>query len=247
MRPSRFLPLLAALAFAGCAAAEEPAAPEGFLVDIQELDVSFRFHEELSLRASQDEALLSGATTRMEVSTRPYGEPGKPARPEGLGMWELRSGIAGRVRDERSCEPLKDPSVYLPVDTSLPMRCDLVLDPTGRVVVWMVGLGRPFEELPFLQSGFLVLRDDGYLAFSYVYPLPESDATVQWVQDTFKDRHPGMGALIWPNKSYMLLADETRRTLEKQINPASAEVNETMDRLRDLAFSAGPSRASPDR
>jgi hypothetical protein len=243
MRPHAFLAATAALAFAGCAAAGSDAAPPR--TEIEELNVGFAFREPLALRASQDEALLSGPTTRMQVQTRPYGSA--PAHPDGLGTWELPSAVADRAREERSCEPFKDPAVYLPVDTSLPMLCDLVLDPSGRLVVWMVGIGRPFEDVPFMQSSFLVLEDERFHAFSYVRPFPEADGTARWLRETFAERNPGMSTLLWPNKSFLLLIDETRTALESQIAPPSAEAQAAMAELRDIAFSVAPSRAMLDR
>ncbi len=244
------LSCIAVLCLAGCAApAGEPGVPADgrVLVDVQEMDVSFLFDEPLVLKASQDEALLSGEHTRMQVQTREYGQPGKPAQPDGLGMWELPAAVAKKVREERSCEPFKEKGVYLPVDASLPMQCDMVLDTAGRVVVWMVGIGRPFEALAFLQSELLVLEDDRFHVFAYIEPFPESDATVQWLHDTFKERHPDMSSLIWPNKSFKLLESEVKTTLSQRIEPPSEEVTEAMKRLQAFAFSVGPSRALMDR
>lgn len=216
-------------------------------VDVEEMDVSFLFSEPLTLRASQDEALLSGQSTRIQVQSLRYG--GKQSAPSAfdLAPWSLPKAVADRVRDDRSCAPLKDLSVFLPVDTQSALQCDLVLDVSGRPIVWMAGLGRPFHDVPFLQSAVLVLDDERYHVFSYVYPFPESDATVQWLHDSFKERHPNMSSLIWPNKSFMLLIDEVTRALSQQLEPPSAEVQAVMDELRSLAFSVGPSRALTDR
>ncbi len=211
-------------------------------VDIQEMNVSFDFHESLMLRASQNEAMLSGPTTRMQVHTLPYAAK-QPAIGYQLPMWALPKTIADDVRDERSCGPLKSAKVFLPVDTSLAMRCDLVMDPSGRPVVWMVGIGRPFEAAPFLQSSFMVLEEDQYHLFSYVHPFPEADATARWLRETFKERNPNMSGLVWPNRSFLLLIEETKQALASQINPPSDEVQAVMDQLRGLAFSVGPSRA----
>ncbi len=212
-------------------------------VDVEEMDVSFLFREPLTLRASTYEALLSGQSTRMQVQTRDYGAPGKPAQPDGLGMWEIHETIGRRIREERSCVPLNDASVYLPVDTSHSHLCDMVLDVSGRTVLWMVGVGRPFEDVPFMQSALLVLEDDRYHVFAYVEPFPESDATVQWLTDTFAERNPNMSKLIFPNKSFKLLTEEAHEALSQQIEPPSAEVQDVMGRLRALAFSVGPSQA----
>lgn len=236
----------ACVLLAACAQAEETPVAQLPRVDVEEMDVSFAFHEPLVLRASQDEALLSGPTTRMQVQTLPYAAKKPAPAVNQMAMWALPRSIADRVRDERSCAPLKDAAVFLPVDLAA-ARCDLVIDPSGRPVVWMVGLGRPFEDLPFMQSSFLVLEPERYHLFSYVYGFPESDATVQWLTDTFKERNPGMSSLVWPNKSYMLLSSEAAEALGAQIDPPSEEVREAMERLRAVAFSAGPSRALADR
>lgn len=241
---------IAVLLLVGCSApaAEDVVPDDGRVtIDVEEMNVSFLFREPLVLKASQNEALLAGTSTRMQVQTRAYGEPGKPAQPDGLGMWELPSAVAKMVRDERSCMPFKDKGVYLPVDASLPVQCDMVLDTTGRVVVWMVGIGRPFEALPFLQSQLLVLEENRYHVFAYIEPFAESDATVQWLHDSFRERHPNMSALIWPNKSFKMLEGEVKQALSQQVEQPSEEVREVMDRLRDLAFSVGPSRALTDR
>lgn len=243
-RSGRFL-CLAALFLAACAEPETPSALPR--VDIEEMNVSFDFHEPLTLRASQDEALLVGASTRMQVQTRAYGASGKPAQPDGVGAWEMPAGVAARVRDGRSCAPLEDPSVYVPIDFSATARCDLVLDPSGRVVLWAVGIGRPFESLPFLQSQILVLEEDRYHVFAYVLPFPEADATVRWIAETFDERHPNMSALIWGNKSFAILADEVKGALSREIDSPSAEVREAMEKLRAVAFSVAPSRALQDR
>lgn len=234
--------LVPTLLFVGCAADEEPVAEELPRVDIQELSVSFAFREQLVLRASQDEAMLSGPTTQMQVQTLPYGKKKPPPADNQLAEWALPKDVANRVRDERSCAPLKDVSVFLPVRVAQ-ARCDLVLDPSGRPVVWMVGLGRPFQDVPFMQSSFLVLEDERFHLFSYVHPFPESDATVQWLTDTFRDRNPGMSRLYWGNKSFLLLIEEAETALGQQIDPPSDEVRDAMAALRDLAFSVGPSRA----
>lgn len=243
----RFLSYAAVLSLVACvpAAVDEPAAvlPR---VDVQEMNVSFSFHEQLTLRASQEEALLSGPTTRMQVQTLPYGKKKPPPADNQLAEWALPKDVADRVRDERSCAPLKDASVFLPVRVSR-ARCDLVLDPSGRPVVWMVGLGRPFQDVPFMQSSFLVLEDERFHLFSYVYPFPESDATVQWLTDTFRERNPNMSRLYWGNKSFLLLVDEAETALGQQIDPSSDEVQYAMDALRDLAFSVGPYRESGGR
>lgn len=244
MRFSRFvLPLAACALLAGCGAEEEFVGDALPRVDVQEMNVSFSFREQLVLRASQDEAILSGPTTQMQVQTLPYAEKKPSAAVNQIADWALPLSIADQVRDQRSCGPLKSMKVFLPVDTSSPLRCDLVMDASGRPVVWMVGLGRPFEDVPFMQSSFLVLEAEQYHVFSYVHPFPESDATAQWLHDTFKQRNPGMGALIWPNKAFKLLGDETADALGKQVNPSSQEVQDAMAALRDLAFSVGPSRA----
>jgi hypothetical protein len=227
-----------------CGAEEELAAGASPRVDIQELNVSFAFPEPLVLRASQEEAMLSGPTTQMQVQTLPYAEKKPAFAVNQMAMWALPASIAEQVRDQRSCGPLKSANVFLPVDTSSPLRCDLIMDASGRPVVWMVGLGRAFEDVPFLQSSFLVLEAEQYHVFSYVHAFPEADATAQWLHDTFKERHPGMGALLWPNKAFKLLIDETADALGKQINPSSEEVQDAMAALRDLAFSVGPSRAT---
>lgn len=248
MRPMRLMFPIAFIVltplFVGCAADEEPVAEVLPRVDVQEMNVSFSFPEELVLRASQDEAMLSGPTTRMQVQTLPYADKKPAAAVNQIADWALPRSIADQVRDQRSCGPLKSATVFLPVDTSAPLRCDLVMDVSGRPVVWMVGLGRPFEDVPFMQSSFLVLEAEQFHVFSYVHPFPEADATAQWLHDTFKQRNPGMGALIWPNKAFRLLIDETADALGKQINPSSEEVTEAMAALRDLAFSVGPSRAA---
>ncbi len=245
MRSASFaIPLVFALLFVGCGKQEGLVADALPRVDVQEMNVSFAFREQLVLRASQDEAILSGPTTQMQVQTLPYADKKPSAAVNQIADWALPRVIADQVRDQRSCGPLKSAKVFLPVDTSAPLRCDLVMDASGRPVVWMVGLGRPFEDVPFLQSSFVVLEEEQYHVFSYVYPFPEADATAQWLHDTFTERHPGMGALIWPNKSFMLLVQETSDALGKQINPSSEEVTEAMAALRDLAFSVGPSRAA---
>ncbi len=245
MRFPRFVvPLAACALLIGCGAEEEPVVEGLPRVDVEEMNVSFVFREELVLRVSQDEAILSGPTTQMQVQTLPYAEKEPAPAVNQMAMWALPLSIADQVRDQRSCGPLKSAKVFLPIDTSAPLRCDLVMDASGRPVVWMVGLGRPFEDVPFMQSSFVVLEADQYHLFSYVYPFPEADATAQWLHDTFKERHPGMGALIWPNKAFKLLAQETADALGSQVNPSSAEVQEAMAALRDVAFSVGPSRAT---
>jgi hypothetical protein len=247
MHPMRsvFAALLLAptLLFVSCGADEEPLVDASPRVDVQEMNVSFAFREQLVLRASQDEAILSGPTTQMQVQTLPYAEKKPSPAVNQMAAWALPRSIADQVRDQRSCGPLKSAKAFLPVDTSAPLRCDLVMDASGRPVVWMVGLGRPFEDVPFMQSSFVVLEEEQYHVFSYVHPFPEADATAQWLRDTFKERNPGMGALIWPNKAFKLLIDETADALGKQINPSSEEVTDAMAALRDLAFSVGPSRA----
>lgn len=241
----RIVLAIAIIAVTGCIPADIVELPVDtrVRVDVEEMDVSFLFREPLTLRASTYEALLSGQSTRMQVQTRDYGSPGKPAQPDGLGMWEIQELIGRRVREERSCVPLNDAAVYLPVDTSHPHLCDMVLDVSGRTVLWMVGIGRPFEDVPFMQSMFLVLEEDRYHVFAYVEPFPESDATVQWLTDSFAERHPNMSKLIFPNKSFTLLTEEVHIALLQQIEPPSAEVQNVMATLRDIAFSVGPSPA----
>lgn len=151
-----------------------------------------------------------------------------------------------RVRDERSCNALKSERAYLPIHTVAPIQCDLVLDPTGRVVVWMVGLGRPFQDAEFLQSLVLVLEEGRFHVLSYVESFPEADATVQWLTETFDERHPGMSPLIWPNKSFLLHAGEVRETLSHHIDPPSPEVRHVMRALEQLAFSVDRSHERPD-
>ncbi len=244
MRRAISIVLPACVLLAGCEASL--SKEESARVDIQELNVSFDFREPLTLRASQNEAMLSGPTTRMQVQTLPYASK-LPAIGYQMPTWALPLAIANEVRDQRSCGPFKSAKVFLPVDTSAAMRCDLVMDPSGRPVVWMVGIGRPFEAVPFLQSSFLVLEEEQYQLFSYVYPFPEADATARWLRETFKERNPNMSGLVWPNKSFMLLIDETAQALTSQINPSSDEVQAAMDALRDLAFSVGPSRVMQDQ
>ncbi len=226
----------------GCTPDDEISLDLAPRIDVQELNINFAFHEPLTLRVSNDEALLSGATTQMQVQTLPYREKVVAVRGQ-MPSWALPERIATRVRDERSCAPLMDPAAFLPVDTISQIQCDLVIDPSGRPVVWMVGMGRPFEDLPFLQSSFLVLEDTQYHLFSYVYPFPESEVTVQWMFDTFDERHPPMSPLIWPNKSFKLLSTEVTEMLAKEITPPSAEVQAIMDALRTLAFSVRLSTA----
>lgn len=238
------------LALVACSANEQesPVVQDSRVpVDIEEMDIRFLFAEPLVLRASQDEALLSGDSTRIQVQSLAY--DGKKQAPSAFDLppWSLPKTIADSVRDGRSCSPLKDPGVFLPVETESPFQCDLVIDVAGRPIVWMTGLGRPFRDVPFLQSALLVLEEGRYHVFSYVSPFPESDATVQWLHDTFKERHPNMSTLQWPNKSFMVLTDEVRRALSQQIEPPSAEVQGVMEQLRSLAFSVGPSRARMDR
>ncbi len=243
MPAMRRLPLLLLMSsLCGCSAVDallpDAASPR---VEVPEMNVGFDFHEPLTLRASADEAMLSGKTTHMEVQSRAYGGQGAAAQPDGLGAWELPAEIAKAVHDERSCAPLKRAGVYLPVDTSSPVRCDLVLDRSGRTVVWMVGLGRPFESLVFMESSFIVLEEKRYHVFWHAYPFPEADATAQWLHDTFENRNPNMSTLIWPNKSYMLLDKEIRAAFAQQIEPPSEEVRDVMEKLQALAFSVAPS------
>lgn len=243
-RSRRFLGL-AALLFAACA---EPEAPTPTLprVDVEEMNVSFDFHEPLTLRASQDEAILSGEHTAIQVQTLPYAESVAAATDGEAQEWALPRAVAQAVFDQRSCAPLRTEKTFLPVDTTAPIRCDLVLDPAGRAVVWMVGLGRPYQDVTFLQSSVLVLEAETYHVFSYITPFPEADATVQWLAETFPERHPNMSSLMWPNKSFLLHMDEVRTTLSKHVDPPSAEVLEAMEALRKVAFSVGPSRAKQD-
>lgn len=234
------------IVFAGCAPVDEVVSDPPLRIDIQELNVSFVYHEPLSLRVSMEEALLSGATTHMQVQTLAYTEKILPAN-DRLPSWVLPAAIAGRIRDERSCSALNDASVFLPVDTMTDVRCDLVIDPSGRPVVWMVGIGRPFEALPFMQSALLVLEDTQFHLFSYVYPFPEAETSVRWMFETFEERHPPMSPLLWPNTSFKILADEVRTLLRQEISSSSAEVQSVMDALRTLAFSVGPSRGNADQ
>lgn len=240
---------LAPVLLVGCFAAEEVPAPidDRALVDVEEMNVSFLFDEPLTLRVSQDEALLSGAATAIHVQTLYYEESAPSAEGGEAPTWALPKDVADAIVNERSCAPLRGERVYLPVETDAPMRCDLVLDPSGRAVVWMVGLGRPFQDAAFLQSSFLVLEDSRYHVFSYVYPFPEADATVQWVAETFPERNPNMSKLIWPNKSFLLYMEEVREVLSKQIDPPSAEVQDAMAALQKVAFSVGPSQALTGR
>ena len=243
-RLSVFPPLLLLAACAAEVPFEEPGAVR---VEVQEMNVGFDYREQLTLRASQDEALLSGPTTGMQVQTLPYAEKESAASDQVLPAWALPRDVAKQVFEQRSCGPLKSARVHLPVDTSKPLRCDMVLDVADRPVVWMVGLGRPFQDVPFLQSSFMVLEEDRYQLFYYVQPFPESDATAQWLHDTFPERHPKMSALVWPNKSFMLLVDDVEKALSQQINPSSAEVQAAMDALKELALSVAPARPTVSR
>ncbi len=236
---------LSVVLLSGCGQPEPIQEPEGHLVDVQELDLSFRFHEPLTLRASTDEAILSGETTAIQVQTLPYRDA-VPAADEGEApTWALPRSIAQSVFDERSCGPLKSERAYLPIDTTAPLRCDLVIDPSGRAVVWMVGIGRPFQDVPFLQSVLLVLEDERFHVLSYIHAFPEADATVQWLAETFPDRHPNMSSLIWPNRSFLLHAGEVREALSHHVDPPSAEVQDVMAALEELAFSVDRSRERP--
>ncbi len=246
MEKPRLLPALALLILAGCAI---PPTPEVIppvplpRVDVQEMNVSFDFPESLTLRTSAGESLLANEHTSIQIQTLPLRDKAPPNKIGEVPEWILPPAIARAVQDERSCSPLKSSSVVLPVDTVAPLLCDLVLDPSGRVVVWMVGLGRPFHDATFLQSSFLVLEKENVHIFWYILPFPEGDATVQWLSETFKDRHPGLAPLIWTNRSFAVHSEEVRRTLMKQIDPPSAEVQDAMTALESLAFSVGPSRA----
>lgn len=230
----------------GCAvedAVPEPADPR-VRVDVEEMNVSFLFKEPLSLRASQDEAILTGETTAMQVQTQPYGDAKSGNAKDEVVTWSIPKEVAVAVRDGRTCEPLKTAKAMLPIDSAFPIRCDMIIDTAGRSVVWMVGIGRPFHDVAFMQSAFLVLEDERYHLFSYVYPFPESDATVQWLHESFAERHPNMSTLLWPNKSFLLLMDEVHESLSQQIEPSSPEVDAVMGELRDLSFSVGPSLES---
>lgn len=229
---------------AACVPDEPVSEPEGHVVDLQELDLRFRFHEPLALRATATEALLTGGTTAIQVQILPYRDT-VPAAEEGEApTWALPRSIAQSVFDQRSCGPLKSERIYLPVDASAPLRCDLVIDPSGRAVVWMVGIGRPFQDVPFLQSALLILEEERFIALSYLHPFPEADATTQWLAETFPDRHPNLSPLIWPNRSFLLHAGEVREALSHHIDPPSAEVQEAMAALEELAFSVDRSRVS---
>lgn len=246
-RPLRLV-LACSVLFVACVqASPAPEEETRFRIDLQELDVSFAFREQLVLRASEEEALLSGDTTAIQVQTLPYRDSAPAAREGESPTWALPREIANQVLEQRSCGPLKGERTYVPIDTTSPLRCDLVLDPAGRSVVWMVGLGRPFQDAPFLQSMLLVLEEDEYHAFSYVLPFPEADATVQWLAETFDDRHPGMSTLIWPNRSFMLHSQEVQEALLHQIDPPSAEVQDAMEELEKVAFSVDRSRELPQR
>lgn len=237
----RHIPCIVALLLAGCAPEELPVEPDPrVLVDVEEMNISFRFHEPLTLRVSSNEALLSGASTRIQVQTVEYGDvrPPETTAVEVL-HWAIPADIAKRVSDGRTCEPLKTSAVLLPINTLLPVQCDMIIDVAGRSVIWMVGVGRPFQDVPFLQSSFIVLEDEQFHVFSYVYSFSESDATVQWLHDSFTDRHPNMSTLRWPNKSFMLLTEEVHGALAKKIDPPSDEVQSVMAQLRALAFSVG--------
>ncbi len=241
------LAVVAILLLAACTPKEEVPYDPGLRVEVPEKNLGFRFHEELTMHASSGEALLIGNTTSMQVQTLSYGEAVKPAKGEEVPSWAIPWKIARNVEDERSCGPLKSASVVLPIDTSSPVRCDIVIDRSGRAVVWMVGLGRPFQDVTFLQSSFIVFEGDRYHLFWYVYPFPEGDATVQWLAETFDSRHPHMSPLIWPNKSFGIHIREVRETLSKQIEPPSEEVQGMMERLRELAFSVAPVTPTQDR
>ena len=240
----RAFPAFLIVLLAGCAGGEAPAPAETrSLVDVEEMDVSFLFEEPLTLRVSDDEALLSGELRSIHVQTLPYRETAPAATDGEAPTWALPKDLAKAVLDGRSCAPLRSERAYLPVDTSAPLQCDMVLDPSGRAVVWMVGLGRPYQDAAFLESSLLILEGERYHVFSHVYQVPEADATVQWMAETFPERHPNMSTLLWPNKSFLLHMEEVRGTLSKQIEPPSAEVQDVLAKLRDLAFSVGPSRA----
>lgn len=246
-----WMALFGILVLASCVPGEEeevfvPDARE--LIDVEEMDISFRFHERLILRASSNEALLSGPTTRIQVQTLPYADA-KPPETTAVEVfnWAIPPDIAKAVVDGRSCNSLRTAKVMLPVDTTAPFLCDMIMDVTGRSIVWMVGIGRPFQDVPFMQSSFIVFEKERFHVFSYVYPFPESDATIQWLHDSFKERHPNMSTLRWPNKSFMLLTEEVRGALAKEIDPPSEEVETVMSMLRDLAFSVGPSQALQDQ
>lgn len=215
---------------------------ERSVVDIQEMNLRFLYREPLTLKASREEALLSGPSSRIQVQSSTYGFKKPAPSAFELPAWSVPADVALQVRDDRSCALLHDPDVFLPVETESPFRCDMVMDASGRAVVWLVGIGRPFQDVPFLQSMLLVLDDKRYHMLSYIEPFPEADATAQWLHDMFEERHPHMSKLVWPNKSFLLLVGEIRQALAQQIDPPSAEVDDAMAALRTMAFSVGPSQ-----
>lgn len=220
---------LIVLLLTGCATASVlPPPPRGERVDLPSIDTTFRFPEALTIRSSQGEAMLVGETTAMPVASLPYDDTGD---------WRLPLEVAALVRELRSCVPFNRADVRLPVDTAEPYRCGMVLDPSGRVVVWMVGLGRPFQDAAFLQSSLLILDETRYHVFSYLFPFPEGDATVQWLADSFATRHPGYSSLLWGNKSFGVHSADVRQALSHQLHPPSEEVSVVLAQLATIALS----------
>lgn len=238
---------LALTALVACASDAAPPTAALATVDVPSMNLRFSYPEALKLRESSSESLFAGSGTAIQVQAQPYRDSAPAITENESHEWALPRAVADEVIERRSCRLLRDERVYLPVDTSAPFRCGLVLDASGRAVLWMVGLGRPYRDVAFLQSALFVLEKDSYLALSYIRPFPEAEATVQWLAETFPSRHPGMSSLIWPNKSFLLHMEEARITLGYQVDPPSAEVSEAMEELERLAFSVGTSRGPTDR
>ena len=207
---------MTALVVSGCASKQTVPVSS---VALPGLATTFSYTGSVLVRDLSGEILLKTPNENMFADMHTY-----HAHSSGAGDWTLSPKAFSAVKTSGTCDALKQSSVYLPVKTTTPLLCHVMVRDPSHVIVTMVGEGQPDDALDFLQSAIVVLEPKAYLTILGLTPFPTSEQYIEALTDAYPTTHPKLPAPQWPNTGFHFLAIDVRAYLQTQLVPPSADV-----------------------
>lgn len=150
-------------------------------------------------------------------------------RSDGLGDYALPDGFVESFAKDPSCDRLNDPDVYLPLNSARAMVCDVLKRDDGTYVIYVVGIGRPYEGFAFRESMIVWLRGaQDTVVLQGIAPL----APYSTAQEDLLAKYPDVE---WASDEFTRVNAELDALLEGDLGAPSPEVAEASRTLWRIA------------
>lgn len=211
--------LLVTCVLAACADAPAPAGPQPW-TEISSPALGVRFTHPVALQSVAVDMQARGEQWKMPTGFA-YGIVLSEHRSQGIGDWALPEGFSEQFTQDPSCERLANPDVYLPINASYSMACDILKKPDGTYVIYLVGAGRPYEDFVFRESLLLWLRGTEAVVLQGIAPLTAFSPA----EEALLDSHP---QALYGSEEFTNVSAELDAMLEADFRIPSPEVAEAL-------------------